>query len=270
MVEGIEVERLDGLGFPKAQRVAGADAVAGDRRVVGDAAHLRLRNPAHAEAALLVRPCLGAPAKLHLIRDLRARDFPRVAVPQPFVGHLTLPAVADDLIENAELVANAVPERGHFDRRERVHVTRGESAEAAIAETGLLFLRENLVEIVAEPAHRFARGFGDAEVEQVVRKMRPEQKLRGEIRHAPRVRSAVVFHARDRAVEKPVAHGQRERDVEIVLRGDGFEPAHAADEVVAESLLDFVGGETDADAGAEGLRRWFGKRGYHRVLDAEE
>ena len=254
LVERSEVERLDGLGFPKPQRVAGANAVAGDRRVVGDAAHLRLWNPAHAEAALLVRPRLGAPAKLHLIRDLRARDIPRVAVLQPFVGHLTLPAVADDLIENAELVANAVAERRHFDRRERVHVTRRQSAQSAIAEAGLFFLRKNLVEIVAEPAHRFARGFRDAEVEQIVRKMRPEQELRGEIRHASRVRSAVVFDARDRAVEEPVADGQREREIEVVFRGNGFEAAHAADEVVAKGLLDFVGGETDADAGADGLR----------------
>jgi 6-phosphofructokinase 1 len=77
------------------------------------------------------------------------------------VADLILPAVADDLIENAELVANAVPERGHFDRRERVHVTRRESAQPAIAEAGLFFLRKNLVQIVAEPAHRFARGAND-------------------------------------------------------------------------------------------------------------
>ena len=142
--------------------------------------------------------------------------------------------------------------RGHFDRRERIHVTRGEPAESAIAEAGLFFLRDDLVEIVAEPVHSFARGFGDAEVEQIVREMRPGQELRGEIRHASRVGSAVVFHARDRALEKPVAHGERERDIEVVFRRDGFEPAHAADEVVAEGLLDFVGGETGADAGSSG------------------
>ena len=186
------------------------------------------------------------PPNFTSIRDLRARDFPRVAVLQPFVGDLALPAVADGLIENAELVADAVADRGHFDRRERIHVARREPAQPAIAEARLLFLREDFVEVVAEPAHRFARGFGDAEVEQIVREMRPEQELRGEIRHAPRIGAAVVFHARDAALEKPVAHGQRERDVEIVLRRGGFEPAHAADEVVAEGLLDFVGGESGA------------------------
>ena len=254
LVDRSKVERLDGLGFPTAQRVAGANAVAGNRRVVGDTAYLRLWNPAYPEAALLVRPRLGAPTKLHLIRELRARHIPRVAVLQPFVGHLTLPAVADDLIENAELVANAVPERGHFDRRERVHVTRRQSAQPAIAETGFFFLRKNLVQIVAEPAHCFERGFGNAEVEQIVRKMRPEQELRREIRHASRVRSAVVFDGGDRVVEEPVADGQRERKIEVVLGGSGFEAAHAADEVIAKGLLDIVGGETDADAGANGLR----------------
>ena len=46
----------------------------------------------------------------------------------------------------------------------------------------------------------------------------------------------------------------REREIEVVFRGDGFEAAHAADEVIAKGLLDIVGGETDADAGADGLR----------------
>ena len=158
------------------------------------------------------------------------------------------------MIENAELVANAVAERGHFDRRERIHVTRREPAQSAIAETRFFFLRKNLVEIVAEPVHRFARRVRDAEVEQIVREMRPEQELRGEISHAPRVRSAVVFDARDRAVEEPVADGQCEREIEIVFRGNGFEAAHAADQVIAKGLLDIVGAETDADAGADGLR----------------
>ena len=140
MVERREVERLDGLGLPKPQRVAGADAVAGDRRVVGDALHYRLGNPAHAKSALLVRPRLGAPAKPHFVRDFRPRDLPWIAVAQPFVCDLALPAVADDLIENAELVANAIADCGHLDRGKRVHVTRREPSKSAVAESGLLLL----------------------------------------------------------------------------------------------------------------------------------
>ena len=237
VVEGLEVERLDRLGLPKAQRVAGVDAVAEDRRIVGDALDLGLGNPAHAKAALFVGERLGASAELHVVGDFRPRDFPRVAVPQPLVGDFALPAIADGLIEDAELVADAIADGRHFDRRERVHVTRREPAQPAIAEARLLLLRNNLVEIMAEPAHRFAGGFRDAEVEQVVREMRPEQELRGEIRHAARVRSAVAFHALDRAVEKPVADRQRECEIEIVLRGEAFDSAHPAAQVVAEGFL---------------------------------
>ena len=46
----------------------------------------------------------------------------------------------------------------------------------------------------------------------------------------------------------------REREIEVVFRGNGFEAAHAADEVVAKGLLDIVEGESDADTGAGGLR----------------
>ena len=252
VIERLEVERFDGLGFPKPQRVAGGDAVAGDRRVVGHAAHFGLRNPAHAIAVLLVGERLRASAEFHLIRDLRARDLPRVAVLQPFVGDLGLPAVADDLIENAELIADAVADRGHFDRGERIHVTRREPPESAVAKAGFLLLRNDVVEIVAKRAQRFTRRFGNAEIEQIVRKVWTGQIFRGEIRDAARVLSAVAGDAFDTALKDPVAHSQRERDVKIVFRRDTFEPAEAVAKILEKGLLDFVGGESGSDAGAGG------------------
>ena len=98
VVERGEIERFDRFGLPKPQDVASADAVAGDRRVVGDALHYRLGNPADAKSAQLVRPRLGAPAKPHLVRNFRPRDLPWIALAQPFVCNLDLPAVVDDLV----------------------------------------------------------------------------------------------------------------------------------------------------------------------------
>ena len=51
-------------------------------------------------------------AEAHVVRDLRADDLPWVPETQPLVGQLDLPAVADGLIENAELLADAVANRG--------------------------------------------------------------------------------------------------------------------------------------------------------------
>ena len=51
-VEGPEVEGLDGLRRPQAHGVGGVGAVAENRRVVGNAAHHLLWNPAHAQLAV--------------------------------------------------------------------------------------------------------------------------------------------------------------------------------------------------------------------------
>jgi len=47
-------------------------------------------------------------AQLDQEGDLGVRDFPGVAQAQPAVEHLDLPAVVDLLVEDAELVADAV------------------------------------------------------------------------------------------------------------------------------------------------------------------
>ena len=185
--------------------------------------------------------------ELHAISDLRAWDLPWIAVAQPLVCDFLLPAVADDLVEDAELIADTVADGRNLDRRERIHVTRRESPEPAVAQTWLFLLRKDLVEIVAEPAQGLAGLIDDAEVEQVVREMRTGQELRGEIRDAARIRPPVVFHALDRTPKEPFACGQRKRNVEIMLRRRSFEPAHLVTKVVAECLLDFVGAETSSD-----------------------
>src|SRR4029453_14742699 len=129
-------------------------------------------------------------------------------------------------------------ERRHFDRGERIHVTRRQPSKSAIPEAGLLFLREDFVKVVAKSAQGLARRLGDAEVEQVVREMRSGQIFRGEIRDTARVGSPVVLPARDSALEESVAHGQREREVEIVLRRGGFHSPKSATEIFAERLFD--------------------------------
>ena len=83
----------------------------------------------------------------------------------------------DQLVEDAELVADAVADRRDRERRERVHVAGGEPAEAAVAEARLLLLGQDPVEVVPELGHRLPRLGLDAEVQQVVREVGPEQEL---------------------------------------------------------------------------------------------
>ena len=150
MIECGEIERLDGFGFPQSQNVAGAYAITGDRRVVSDSFHFGLWNPAHTRAATLVRVGLAAPAEFYRISDFRPREFPRITETQPFIGDLALPAVTNDLIENAELVANAVTDCRHFNRCERIHKTGSKPAKSTVAQAGLFFLRDDFIEIDIE------------------------------------------------------------------------------------------------------------------------
>ena len=63
-----------------------------------------------------------------------------IAVAQPLVGLLDLPAVDDLLLEDAELVADAVAQRRHFERGQRIDEAGREAAEAAVAQARLVFV----------------------------------------------------------------------------------------------------------------------------------
>src|SRR5580704_16705131 len=100
--------------------------------------HDLVRHPAHARALPVVDIVLGCAAELHAHRPFGARELPGIAEAQPLVGLLDLPAVDDLLLEDSELVANAVAERGNLQRGERFDEACRETAEAAAPQTGLL------------------------------------------------------------------------------------------------------------------------------------
>ena len=92
---------------------------------------------------------------------------------------------------------------GTSTRGERIQVTGGQPAEAAVAEAGFLLLLDQVVEVQAEFRHGLAGGLGEAEVEQVVGQMRAGQKLGGEVGHHARVLLGVGFHGADALAAAP-------------------------------------------------------------------
>jgi hypothetical protein len=66
------------------------------------------------------------------------------------IQHLDLPAILDGLIENAEFVADAVARGRDLQGGQRIEVARGETAEAAIAQTRLFLLFQKLVQRQAQ------------------------------------------------------------------------------------------------------------------------
>ena len=81
-----------------------------------DALDRRLGYPAHTRATLVVVEALDAAAELHQVAVLPGQ-FPGVAIAQPGVGDLHLPAVLDALVEDAVLVAEPVADGRDLQRR---------------------------------------------------------------------------------------------------------------------------------------------------------
>ena len=73
-------------------------------------------------------------AEVDVVDHLGPLELPRVAERQPVLRIFLLPAVLDDLAEQAVVVADAVAVGGDAERRHAFHEAGGEPAEAAVAE----------------------------------------------------------------------------------------------------------------------------------------
>ena len=245
-VEVLEIEGLDRLALPQPQGIAGIDPVAEHRRVAGHALDPARRNPAHPIAPSFVDAGLAVAAEIHVVAHLRTHDLPGVALLQPLVGHLHLPTVADLLVEDAELVADAVADGRDLQRRQRIHVAGRQPSEAAVAQPRLLLQRADRVEIPAQRAHCLARGRLYAEGDQVVAELRSDQEFGRQVARNFQVARRVGLHRAHPARQHPVAHRVGERHVPVVGRGDSRVASLQAGEIVQHRALQRLGSQPAA------------------------
>ncbi len=255
-VEIGEVEGLGRLGAPQAQQGASIDAVAEHRGVVGDADHDPARHPAHTILSLLVSVRLGVSAQLDHFGEQWAGHLPDIAVMQPLVGDLDLPAVLDDLVEDAELVADAVAYGRISQSRQRVQITSGQPAQPAVAQPRLLLQPDELLEIQAQIFHRLAGVLGYAEVQQLVAQVRPDQKLGRQVGNLPDIGCVAALDLLHPELHDAVAHREREGLVAILGRGNIQRAPHGVVEVVQEGGFQCIGAGSDPRMFMLGGRHW--------------
>src|SRR6202035_6110685 len=104
-----------------------------DWRIVGDRFDRLSRMP-HVAGALIVLDHFDPTAEPNRVIVFRTYELPRIAVDEPVLRRFLLPAAANNLAKETVVVADAVAVRGDRQSRHAVHETRGEAAEAAIAE----------------------------------------------------------------------------------------------------------------------------------------
>ena len=205
---------------------------------------------------------LGAATPVHVVGDLRLGDLPRIAVAQPLVGDFDLPAVADLLVEDAELVADAVADRRTLQRRQRIEIAGGEPSETAVAQARFLLARQNDVEILPELGHRGARRLLEIEVDQVVAQVRSHQEFRREIAGDLRPGVEAGLGGARPAILHPIAHRKRQRAVIVVAARDGGQPPDRVAQMIGDRLPKLGRLQPGAHVGAR--RRlwcvWAGRR----------
>ena len=218
VVEDLEVELVARARLPEAQCVHGVVPEACDRGVERDAEDLVRVDPARGEVASLVGDGDDATAELDAHGVLGPHVLPGVAEAQPLVRALDLPPVPDLLLEDAELVADAVAVSGEAEGRHRVEEARGEAPEAAVAETRLRLVLEDIRELETRALQQRLRLVVDAERVEVVGERAPEQELGREVVDPLGVDLRVRLLRLRPAIREPVAHRQREREEAVEVR----------------------------------------------------
>ena len=178
-VEGIEVEAFGGIGTPQPQPVADVDPIAQHRHVMGDADGVFSRDPARAVVALVIDVALGAATEAHEAGLIGLGQFPGPATLEPLVGDLHLPAIADQLVEDAELITDPVTGGRDLQAGQRLHITSSQTAEPAVAQPRFFLHIKNLLQrLNAEILECVLGLFLNPQVQQVAVKLRTDQEFR--------------------------------------------------------------------------------------------
>ena len=238
----MKIKRLGRLRLPQPQPVAGVDAIAEHRHIMGDADGLFGGNPAHPLVALVVVPDLRVPPEADPATHRRLDQLPRPAAPEPLVSDLHLPAVPDRLVEDAELVTDAVAGGRDLQSGKGFEEAGGQTAEPAIAKTWLLLKGEDLLDVLDTEALQGCGGFGlDAKHQQVVAQLGADEELRGKVGHRPRLRVRPQrILGGQLAAHQPIPHGITERQVEIVGARVVYPAAEGEEEVLGDALEQIV------------------------------
>ena len=167
--------------------------------------------------AVLIEDDLAAEADG--LRLFVAGELPGVAELQPVVVLLDLVPAVDLLLEHPEVVADAVPDGRHLQRRQRVHEAGGQPAEPAVAEAGIPLALEDLPEVEPVVGGHLHRRVVEAHVHETEAEAAPGQELRREVADPLDVLLDVRPLGRQPAVNQPIADRMGERVVEIERGG---------------------------------------------------
>ena len=199
---------------------------------------------------------------MHMVDHGRPLEFPGVAEAQPFVRIFLLPALRDDLAEQAEIVADAIADGGNRQRRHALHEARREPSQPTIAERGVRFAFAQIRQGDAEIAKCGLEHREQTHIVQGVGKQPADQELQAQIVDPFASRVIAVLIDREPVVHDAVAQRQRCRLVPVVPGRHADVLADRKPELREDRALDLGQGQLVdglVERGKIGRERWIGQ-----------
>ena len=176
---------------------------------------------------------------MNVIDHLRPLEFPGVAEAEPFVRIFLLPALRNDLAEQAEIVADAVADRGNRQRRHAFHEARRKPPEAAIAERRIRLALAQFGQADAEIAERRLEHRQQAHIVQRIGEQAADQEFEREVIDPLAAGIVALLFGHQPAVHDAVAQRQRRRLVPVALGRHAGVLADRKPQLGEDRALDF-------------------------------
>ncbi len=168
LVEGIQMEAVDRLRVPDAERIHKAVSVTDDRHVIRNRLDCVITFLTENRPSVLIHMAGHIAAEMNFLCILGSSELERISVLEPVVRNLDLISVADLLLEHAVAVADAAAVSRIVQRGEGIEEACGKSSETAVSKRRIRLLVLNLVHVKAKLFQSFADRLERLQVNHVI------------------------------------------------------------------------------------------------------
>jgi len=202
------------------------------------------RYPAGAPSTPIVVGRLGVAVEPDHLEVVGSGELPRVAVEGPVVGLLDLVAILEGLLEDPELVADAIPHGGHVERGQGIEQAGGQTAQAPVPQSGLDVEGLQVLDGEARCGNGLAGQVGGTGVQRVLAQLAPQHVLRRQVVDELRVGQVVRSGRPGPAVGEAIADGDGQCPVGVLGTGRFGCGAPLVTQVVSQIALELLQGIT--------------------------
>ena len=176
---GLEV--LVHLAVPQAESIDGRIVIADHRHIVRDSQYLVAALVNELQGAVLVLRHVGVAAEVDMDGFVRLAIFPGKGVFQPVVRYLYLISVENMLLKQTIAVTDTAAVARQAERCHRVNEAGSQTAEAAVAKTGIPLFGDKLLQLYPQLLQLLLYLLANTKVYKVCIQETPQKKFHGEI-----------------------------------------------------------------------------------------